>query len=67
MPIKLWLQAVHPSLVTYARELVAYGYEDTEMLIEADEEDLTDAFDEVNMKKPHRRKFLAAFAKLIER
>ena len=65
-PIKQWLESVHPSLATYADPLAAYGYEDTAMLMDAGEADLTEAFDDasVNMKKPHRKKFLTAFAAL---
>jgi len=64
MSISAWLQSVHPNLATYASELATYGYEDTGMLVEADEEDLKDAFGEVNMKKPHRKKFMKEFNKL---
>ena len=63
--ITAWLRSVHPNLVPYADKLANYGYEDTDMLIDADEQDLADAFDAVQMKKPHRRKFMTAFAKFL--
>ena len=60
--VTAWLRPVHLNLVPYADELANYSYEDTDMLIDADEQDLADAFDAVQMKKPHRRKFMTAFA-----
>ena len=52
---------INPTLEQYTAALVAYGYEDTAILREAEVEDLRETFVECNVKKPHRRLILKAF------
>ena len=40
---------------------VDYGYEDTELLMDAEEDDFVEAFDELGIKKPHRKRILLGF------
>ena len=59
-----WLTSFHPSLEQYAQGLVAYGYDDTSVLEAATEEDIEEAMDELQMKKPHRRLLVCGMAEL---
>jgi hypothetical protein len=53
--------SINPALEQYTGALVAYGYEDTTILREAEAGDLQEAFEECKAKKPHRRLILKAF------
>jgi hypothetical protein len=59
-PIAEWLVSVNPHLGRYAQAFIEYGYDDTDLLMEATEEDIEEAVDELEMKKGHRRAFLNA-------
>jgi hypothetical protein len=54
-------------LACYAAALKEYGYEDTDLLVEATEEDIEEAVEELNMKKGHRRALMNALAALQSR
>ena len=64
MPIATWLTSVNPALAVYAEAMADYGFEDTCMLGDADEEDLADCFAELGVKKPHQTKIRRAAAAL---
>jgi hypothetical protein len=59
-----WLQSINPSLLVYKQPFEEYGYENTGMLEEEDEEGLNEAFDELQVKKPHRKILLKHFCVL---
>ena len=61
LPLRAWLVPINPTLEQYVDALVAYGYEDTTILQEAETEDLQESFEECKVKKPHRRLILKAF------
>jgi hypothetical protein len=61
LPLRAWLVPINPALEQYVGALVAYGYEDTTILQEAEAEDLQEAFEECKIKKPHRRLIPNAF------
>jgi hypothetical protein len=52
---------VNPVLGRYAVAFTDYGYDDTSLLMEATQEDLEDAMDELAIKKGHRRALFNAF------
>jgi len=56
-----WLRTKHPSLERYAKCMCEYGYDSIEALKDATEEDLTDAFEEMDctIKRPHRRMIIS--------
>ena len=64
VPIATWLTSVHPALAVYAEAMAGYGFEDTGMLGDADEEDLAECFAELGVKKPHQTKIRRAAAAL---
>jgi hypothetical protein len=59
-----WLGSVNPALEKYAKALAECGFEDVSLLVEAEESDLEEAFDEAGVKKFHIKLILKAFAKL---
>jgi hypothetical protein len=67
MPIGEWLARISysSSLGEYASAFVDYGYSDTNVLLELEEADLQEAFDDLSIKvKPaHRKLILRAFRK----
>jgi hypothetical protein len=60
-PIENWLVSVNPVLGRYAAAFTDYGYDDTSLLVEATQQDIEDAMEELEMKKGHRRALLNAF------
>ena len=56
--LKEWLREC--DLEQYAEAFKEYGYEDTEVLEEATEEDIEEAVEELGVKKPHRRLLIKA-------
>jgi hypothetical protein len=66
-PLRAWLVSINPTLEQYTAALVAYEYEDTTILREAEAEDLRETFEECKVKKPHRRLILKAFEGLKRR
>ena len=64
VPIASWLTSVHPALAVYAEAMAGYGFENTGMLGDADEEDLEDCFAELGVKKPHQTKIRRVAAAL---
>jgi hypothetical protein len=61
-PISDWLVAVNPALGKYAEAFEEYGYGNAGMLLAAEAADLTEAFAEVNVKKPHQKLLLKHLA-----
>jgi serine/threonine protein kinase len=59
-----WLSSVNPTLEKYAEALADCGFENVGMLMEAEESDLEEAFNEAGVKKFHSKVILKAFAKL---
>jgi hypothetical protein len=55
---------LHPALAVYAEAMADYGFEDTDMLGDADEEDLSGCVTELGVKKPHQTKIRRAAAAL---
>jgi hypothetical protein len=49
----------------YAAPLSEYGYENVDVLREANEEELHEAMEELNVKKPHRKLISKAFQRLL--
>ena len=67
MPIRAWLVSVNANLGKYAEAFAQYGYEDTDLLKDADADELAEAFDELGVRaKPHRKRILLAFKQLKE-
>jgi hypothetical protein len=64
VPIATWLTIENPALAVYAEAMAAYGFENTGMLGDADEDDLADCFAELGVKKPHQTKIRRAAAAL---
>ena len=64
MPIATWPTSVNPALAVYAEAMAGYVFENTGMLVGADEEDLADCFAELGVKKPHQTKIRRAAAAL---
>jgi hypothetical protein len=54
----------HSILRSYAAAFAHYGYETTSILAAAKLADLLEAFEEIKVKKPHRRLVLTAFGAL---
>jgi hypothetical protein len=52
-PIAQWLASINPTLKQYAAGMSEYGYENSDTLGTAEE--LDECFDELGIKKPHRR------------
>ena len=50
-----WLGSINTSLTAYKQQFEEYGYENMGMLLEETDSDLILAFEELNVKKPHRR------------
>jgi ankyrin repeat protein len=67
MPISEWLVSVSRHLACYAAAFKEHGYDDTALLVEATEEDMEEAFEELHMKKGHRRVLMNALATLQSR
>jgi hypothetical protein len=61
MTVEEWLRAVNKDLVSYAPEFQDYGFGNVAILLQAEEEDLNEAFEELMVKKPHRRLILKAW------
>jgi hypothetical protein len=59
-----WLQSINPSLLVCKQPFEEYGYENTGVLEEEDEEGFNEAFDELQVKKPHRKILLKHFCVL---
>jgi hypothetical protein len=53
--IRDWLVNCDSSLEVYAAAFAEYGYESSSLLAVASQADLQEAFDEIKVKKPHRR------------
>jgi hypothetical protein len=66
LPVLLWLADIGDHMAVYADQLSAYGYEDSNMLKCATDEDLAEAFGELDIKKPHQRAIKNAIATLKE-
>jgi len=62
--VGLWLTSVNPALAVYAEAMAEYGFENTGLLRDADEETVADCFAEVSMKKPHQAAARRAVAAL---
>jgi hypothetical protein len=62
-PIREWLVSVKASLEQYAEAFEEYGYEDTEVLMGATEEDFAEAVGKLGVKKPHRRLLVRAMTR----
>jgi hypothetical protein len=60
--IATWLTSLHPALAVYAEAMAGYGFEDTGMLGDVGEDDLTECFAELGVKKPHQAKIRRAVA-----
>jgi hypothetical protein len=63
--IHTWLKSINPILLKYADALAEYGYGNTGVLVEAEKADLEEAFEEIKIKKPHRRLLHKAAAKIM--
>ena len=61
LPIREWLVGANPILGSYAAAFAGYGYETTSILAAAELTDLLEAFEDIKVKKPHRRLVLTAF------
>jgi GTPase SAR1 family protein len=62
VPIHEWLSSVNVNLAKYADSFTGYGYDDTDLLKDAEEGELEEAFDELGVKaKPHRKRIMLAF------
>jgi len=59
-----WLEAANRNLRQYAAAFTAYGYEDSSVLAHAEKSELEEAFEEMGVKKPHRKLILRAAAAL---
>jgi hypothetical protein len=59
-PIGDWLAASDPSLQVYAAAFADYGYETTGILKKAELAEIREAFDDMEVKKPHQRLVLMA-------
>jgi hypothetical protein len=64
VPVGDWLEAANRNLRQYAGAFAAYGYEDSSILAYADKKELQEAFEEMGVKKPHRKLVLKAHAAL---
>jgi chemotaxis protein histidine kinase CheA len=64
LAVQDWLRGVNPNLVKYGDALAGCGYEDTQLLAEASDEELREALAEVEMKKPHQKLVLKGIAAL---
>jgi hypothetical protein len=64
VPIATWLTSVNPALAVYAEAMADYGFENTGMLGDAEEEELAECFAELGVKKPHQAKIRRAIAAL---
>ena len=64
LPISDWLASVNSALLPYAEPLRDYGYDNTDLLLHASSDELRDALSEVDVKLPHRKRILVAFAAL---
>jgi hypothetical protein len=53
-PLGQWLSSLNPVLEQYRQPLSDYGFENLGMLMSCKHSDLTDAFEELNVKRPHR-------------
>jgi hypothetical protein len=56
-----WLASVNTVLEQYADRLSDYGYENVDLLLDADEADLVEALTELKVKKPHAKSLLKSF------
>jgi hypothetical protein len=61
LPIRDWLVGTNPILGSYAVAFSNYGYETTSILGAAELTDLLEAFEDIKVKKPHRRLVITAF------
>jgi hypothetical protein len=55
---------VNPALAVYAEAMADYGFENTGMLRDVEEEELAECFAELGTKKPHQAKIRRAIAAL---
>jgi hypothetical protein len=60
MSVREWLGAITSTgeFTNYGQAFEEYGYSSTKVLMDAEEGDLAEAFDEMGVKKPHRRTLL---------
>jgi hypothetical protein len=58
---------VNPALTQYEAQLIIYGYENVDLVKDAEEQDLVEAFDELRFKNPHAQSFLKAYRLLTGR
>jgi hypothetical protein len=58
VPIAEWLSSINPSLRQYAEPLEARGYSSSDTFMKAGDRDLAEVFEDLGMKKPHRRLLL---------
>ena len=59
-----WLSSTNPAVAIYAEGLAEYGYDNVGVLMDAEEADLVEAFETVQVKKPHQKVILKAIAAL---
>ena len=57
--ITAWLASISAQMTSYAASVVDEGYETKADLAGADDDDLQGISDVAEMKKPHRKKFIA--------
>jgi hypothetical protein len=56
--------STNPALVCYAQPFADYGYDNLALLQGADEEGLTEAFSQLQVKAPHRKAIKEAWKAL---
>lgn len=59
-----WLASINPALVVYAASLADYGFENDDLLREADEADVEEALGVICDKKGHKHRILKEYRKL---
>jgi hypothetical protein len=60
-PIAEWLVEVNPSLSRYSDAFERHGFVDSLTVMESSEQDLHEAFEKLQLRKPHRRLILKRF------
>jgi hypothetical protein len=64
-PVHEWLQSVNVNLASlYSKPFAEYGYEDTDLLVSAEGEQIEEAFEALAVKKPHRHRIMVALQAL---
>jgi hypothetical protein len=60
-PVREWLLSVNGNLASlYSEPFAEYGFEDTDLLMSAKEDQLEEAFEVLAVKKPHRHRIMGA-------